>query len=105
MLGETGKNFAAGMSGGIAYVYDPANKFEQNFNNDMADIETLIGEDFDTLRRMIRDHFRYTGSQRALDILNDWHNASAYFKKIMPRDYKAVLAKMKMKKEVEAVAV
>ncbi len=103
VLGETGKNFAAGMSGGIAYVYDSENKFTANFNNDMADVEVLNAEDFDVVRKMIRNHFRYTGSQRALDLLNDWHIASAHFKKIMPRDYKAVLAKIKAKKEVVPV--
>ncbi len=105
VLGDTGKNFAAGMSGGIAYIYDPDNKFAANFNNDMADIETLDAEDVETLQKMVRDHFRYTGSQRALGILNDWDNSQSLFKKVMPRDYKAVIAKMKVKKTEEAVAV
>ena len=105
VLGETGKNFAAGMSGGIAYIYDPENKFAANFNNDMADIETLDAEDIETLQKMVRNHFRYTGSQRALGILNDWDNALSVFKKVMPRDYKAVITKMKAKKELEVMAV
>ena len=106
VLGETGKNFAAGMSGGVAYVYDRNDSFTKNFNPDMADIEGLEAEDFEILREMTRNHFRYTGSQRALELLNDWESSLSEFKKIMPRDYKAVLAKKKAAAlEKEAIAV
>ena len=96
VLGETGKNFGAGMSGGIAYIYDPNNTFSNNFNNDMADIEPLDTEDFDTARRLIRDHFRYTSSPKAHDILQNWSEHKGHFLKIYPRDYKAVLEKRKL---------
>jgi glutamate synthase (NADPH) large chain len=95
VLGETGRNFAAGMSGGIAYVLDENKTFTRNLNAEMVDLEQLDAEDFDVLRRMIREHFRHTGSQKALGILNDWHLAKGAFVKVMPRDYKAVLEKRK----------
>ena len=57
--------------------------------------ETLEVEDFETIRRMIRDHFRLTGSKKALDILNNWQTDKKLFKKVMPRDYKAVMEKKK----------
>jgi glutamate synthase (NADPH) large chain len=101
VLGETGKNFAAGMSGGIAYVLDPNKKFEANFNNDMADISDMDEEDSEIIRRMVRDHFRYTGSQKALDLLHDWSASVQQFVKVYPRDYKAVLEK---KKQLAVVA-
>ncbi len=91
ILGSTGKNFAAGMSGGIAYVYDPKGQLAGNFNDDMAEMEAMLEEDFDTVRRLVRDHFRYTASQNALNILNDWAVLKQHFVKVMPRDYKAVL--------------
>lgn len=102
ILGATGRNFAAGMSGGIAYVYDPNGKLPANFNNDMADLEEMGEEDFENVRRLIRDHFRYTSSQKALGILDNWATSKAHFVKVMPRDYKAVLEKKK--KEALAVA-
>ena len=100
VLGETGKNFGAGMSGGIAYVYNINKTFEGLFNNDMADISVMEDEDFEIIRRMVRDHFRYTGSPKALGILQDWNNFKQYFVKVYPRDYKAVLEKNKAAKLV-----
>jgi glutamate synthase (NADPH) large chain len=91
VLGATGRNFAAGMSGGIAYVYDPKGNLPANFNNDMAELEGMLEEDFENVRRLVRDHFRYTASQNALNILNDWADLKQHFVKVMPRDYKAVL--------------
>jgi glutamate synthase (NADPH) large chain len=103
VLGETGRNFAAGMSGGVAYVLDENKTFSRNLNAEMVDLEQLDAEDFDVLRRMIREHFRHTGSQKALGILNDWNLAKGAFVKVMPRDYKAVLEKRK-KAALELVA-
>jgi glutamate synthase (NADPH) large chain len=100
VLGETGKNFGAGMSGGIAYVYDINKTFEGLFNNDMADISVMEEEDYEIIRRMVRDHFRYTGSPKALGILQDWNSFKQYFVKVYPRDYKAVLEKNKAAKLV-----
>ncbi len=106
VLGETGKNFGAGMSGGMAYVYNANGQFHKKFNPDMADIEPLSVEDQDILRKMIRQHFNYTASQLALDLLTRWEEILPSFVKIMPRDYKAVLEKRnEAAKQKEAVAV
>ena len=102
ILGSTGRNFGAGMSGGIAYLYDPNQKFPANFNNDMADMEGMEEEDFDNVRNLVREHFRYTDSQKALSILNDWDTLKMHFVKVMPRDYKAVLAEKKEKESLVA---
>jgi glutamate synthase (NADPH) large chain len=102
VLGETGRNFAAGMSGGVAYVLDENKTFSRNLNAEMVDLEQLDAEDLDVLRRMVREHFRHTGSQKALTILNDWNDMKEAFVKVMPRDYKAVLAKRKKAAAVAA---
>ncbi|MCO6477113.1 MAG: glutamate synthase large subunit [Phaeodactylibacter sp.] len=96
VLGETGKNFAAGMSGGMAYVFNPNGAFERRVNHGMADLDPMEEEDFKRLRALIRNHFRYTSSQVAADILQDWDNQKTFFTKVMPRDYKAVLEKRKV---------
>ena len=91
VLGETGKNFAAGMSGGMAYVYNPKGDFVKRVNQDMADLEVLNDFDRTLLLQMVRNHFTYTSSKRALDMLNGWGEHLPHFIKVMPRDYKAVL--------------
>ncbi|MCB0633914.1 MAG: glutamate synthase large subunit, partial [Lewinella sp.] len=93
VLGETGKNFAAGMSGGMAYVYNPKDTFGARVNMEMIDLDPLGEADLELLRRMIRNHFTYTSSKVALEILDNWDEASKNFVKVMPRDYKAVLKK------------
>ncbi len=91
ILGEFGKNFAAGMSGGIAYVWNPNQKLEQVYNPEMVDLDPMDNADFETVRFMLRRHFHYTGSAIALRFLTDWHTAKKSFTKVMPRDYKRVL--------------
>ncbi|MCH9729633.1 MAG: glutamate synthase large subunit [Actinomycetia bacterium] len=94
ILGPTGRNFAAGMSGGIGYVYDPDDLLADNLNTGMVDIEALDGaesEDTLWLRCMIQAHFDATDSAVAQRILADWDGESVHFKKVMPRDYKRVL--------------
>lgn len=100
ILGETGKNFGAGMSGGMAYIYDPERKLPSRLNDDMADIETL--EDFDKqlLKQMVRNHFSYTSSKMAHDLLNDWDKSLEDFVKVMPRDYKRVLQEKAMQPDL-----
>lgn len=93
VLGQTGKNFAAGMSGGVAYVYNPDGAFENRVNREMIELETMEADDFYRLQTMIRNHLSYTGSELALSILNDWENTRKSFAKVMPKDYKAVLEK------------
>jgi glutamate synthase (NADPH/NADH) large chain len=92
VLGETGRNFAAGMSGGIAYVYDPNEEFSGNVNYDMVDLEAVLGEDSEWLRATIERHGALTGSAVAERILGAWTIEASYFRKVMPRDYKSVLA-------------
>ncbi len=92
-LGVWGRNFAAGMSGGVAYLYDPEQKFSEFCNMEMVELEDPSSEDLEDARRLIRNHFRYTSSALALRILTDWSTESRYFVKVMPIDYKAVLMK------------
>jgi len=102
ILGSTGRNFAAGMSGGIAFVYDPDNDFETRFNDGMADLEMVTqSEDISTLHNMIEYHLSYTGSTPASDILDNWDTALPKFKKIMPRDYRRVLDEHKLSRQLE----
>ena len=100
VLGSTGRNFAAGMSGGFAFVYDPDDDFQIRFNPGLADLELVTGpDDIATLRSMIEDHLRHTGSGPAGRILEDWQQALPRFKKIMPRDYRRVLEERKRREE------
>lgn len=96
VLGKTGRNFAAGMSGGIAYVLDTENGLEKLCNKDMVELETLTPEDKHEVKSMIEKHFKYTGSDPAEWILENWEIASGLFVKVMPKDYKAVLEKQKL---------
>jgi glutamate synthase (NADPH) large chain len=95
VLGKTGRNFAAGMSGGIAYVFDTENDLERLCNKDMVELERMTEEDKQEVKEMIGKHFKYTGSDPAEWILENWEYASALFVKVMPKDYKAVLQKQK----------
>ena len=96
VLGPTGRNFAAGMSGGIAFIYDKDDSFHICFNDGMADLEPVKDpEDVAILKGLIEDHKMYTGSTPAGEILADWDAALKRFKKIMPRDYRRVLEERK----------
>ena len=89
VLGPVGRNFAAGMSGGIAYLLDPD---QRKVNTGMVDIEPLTGEDACFLRELIARHQAETGSAVAAGLLADWDAALPRFARVMPRDYKRVLA-------------
>ena len=103
ILGSTGRNFAAGMSGGIAYVYDPEDEFLPNCNTEMVDLEHLEDEaDIAELRRMIENHLQYTGSTVAAKILEDWEQSLPSFRKVMPIDYKRALADLAAEAEAAA---
>merc|ERR1711988_986780 len=93
VLGETGRNFAAGMSGGIAYIYDPENKFPDRCNMGMVGLERIEGEEeAEQVRSYIEDHVKHTGSVRAKELLGEWSSALVgNFVKVMPQDYKRVL--------------
>ena len=92
VLGPTGRNFGAGMSGGIAYVYDPDGTFGEKVNYDMVDLEPLSVEDRAFLHDTVVRHRDYTGSTVAAAILNSWAVDASKFRKVMPRDYKRVLS-------------
>ena len=93
ILGETGRNFGAGMSGGVAYVWDPAKNFSKNCNMDSFELEPLSSaNDIIELKTLIQNHHAYTGSSVAESILNTWKTSLADFVKVMPTDYKRVLA-------------
>ncbi|MCX6517446.1 MAG: glutamate synthase large subunit [Actinobacteria bacterium] len=91
VLGATGRNFAAGMSGGIAYVYDPDGQFPSNVNYEMVELEHVGGEDEEWLRAAIARHGSFTESAIADRILGAWTVEVSRFRKVMPRDYKRVL--------------
>ncbi|HEY5151110.1 MAG TPA: glutamate synthase subunit alpha, partial [Mycobacterium sp.] len=91
ILGETGRNFAAGMSGGVAYVYDPAGKLPANLNPEMVELDDFDDADIECLRDMIAAHVDATDSAVGQQILADWPGQAGNFVKVMPRDYKAVL--------------
>ncbi|EIL87978.1 glutamate synthase, large subunit [Rhodanobacter fulvus Jip2] len=117
VLGDTGRNFAAGMSGGVAYVYDPDGVFEHKCNLAMVGIEPLLSgveqelriprelwhaasrggateTDEAIVRRLVEAHFRYTGSFRAKEILHDWPAARSRFVKVMPAEYRRALSEL-----------
>ena len=95
VLGPTGRNFAAGMSGGIAYVYDPSDAFAALVNYDMVNLEPVQHADADELRGLIDRHRELTGSTVAAAIISNWDSEVGHFRKVMPQDYKRVLAVMK----------
>ncbi len=131
VLGETGRNFAAGMSGGIAYVYDPAKEFEQLCNMAMVELEPvraaapdeadapggpvsrspsvedsgmgdMLGFDAERLRILIERHHLHTGSERARALLEDWERTLGHFVKVMPKDYRRALLELRAESQAAA---
>jgi glutamate synthase (NADPH) large chain len=99
VLGSTGRNFAAGMSGGFAYVFDVDGDFARRCNTAMVDLEPLVEpEDEVTLKRLIENHQKYTGSKRAAEILEKWPQYRARFVKVFPKEYRRALAELAHKK-------
>ena len=92
ILGPTGRNFAAGMSGGVAYVYDEEGTFPKRVNMDMVDLDPLSPQDFEDLKALIDNHISETGSDVGIRILADWNRLQTRFVKVLPRDYKRVLS-------------
>ena len=92
VLGETGENFAAGMSGGVAYVYDKEDTFSPRLNREMVELEVLENDDLDILKQLVLNHYFYTKSPFAGELLDHWSTEMLHFKKVMPADYKKVLA-------------
>jgi glutamate synthase (NADPH) large chain len=132
VLGKTGRNFAAGMSGGVAYVYDPDARFMDLYNPAMVDVTPvsaardddegagrpqqrtngvhdagmgdMLRHDADRLRVLLERHHLHTGSKRARALLDDWDNAIGHFVKVMPRDYARALKQMEAER-LEAASV
>ncbi|MBI1292062.1 glutamate synthase large subunit [bacterium] len=98
VIGPTGRNFAAGMSGGIAYVYDPNGDFPTRCNREMVDLEKLVeADDLAEVRGLLEQHLAHTGSTVAKALLADWETTVDCFVKVMPTDYRRVLAARKAK--------
>ena len=96
VLGHTGRNFAAGMSGGVAYVFDTSGSFPLRCNTDMVDLEPLDDlEDLELVKELVTAHLQYTSSPFAARLLDDWSGQVHRFIKVMPRDYKRVMAAQK----------
>jgi len=105
VLGETGRNFAAGMSGGVAYVWDKQHNFDYFCNMDMVEInlvEDSVGRK--ELHELIRQHYYYTGSKLARTMLDDWNRYVEDFIQVVPIEYKRVLQEEQMKKLHEKIA-
>lgn len=126
VLGQTGRNFAAGMSGGVAYVYDEDGSFAKRCNMSMVELDVISGDladesdddiigeaainhltmsDEAILRRLIARHAAFSGSKRAADILADWANARGKFVKVMPVEYRRALREMAAKADAPAAAM
>jgi glutamate synthase (ferredoxin) len=96
ILGSTGRNFAAGMSGGIAYILDEQGTFHKNCNLQMVALEKLEdSEEIQQVRQMIENHQKYTQSTKAAAVLQNWNTNVPKFVKVMPKDYKRVLEAFK----------
>ena len=104
VLGKTGRNFAAGMSGGWAYIYDEDGQFASRCNTVMVALEKLPLDDDAALRKRIEDHHRWTGSRRAREILDAWATSRERFVKVFPHEYRRALAEMAAQHTTEKAA-
>jgi glutamate synthase (ferredoxin) len=96
VLGPTGKNFAAGMSGGVAYIYDEDGTFARNCNMEMVKLFPLSEEeDIDEVKALLEKFWKYTGSDRPRRFLDDWERYQARFVKVYPNDYRRVIQTQK----------
>jgi glutamate synthase (ferredoxin) len=103
VLGRTGRNFGAGMSGGIAYVYDEAGDFATRCNMEMVALERLEdSEDLDLVHGLIERHLEYTGSAVAQRVLGDWPKVADRFVKVMPLDYRRVLEEQRRERKTRS---
>jgi len=91
VIGSTGINFAAGMSGGIAYVYDPENEFEAKCNMEMVEVTDIDEKGVEEVHALLHDHYEHTNSVKAKGILDSWTKEFRKFKKVMPLEYKKIL--------------
>ncbi|HAQ52245.1 MAG TPA: glutamate synthase subunit alpha, partial [Lachnospiraceae bacterium] len=100
ILGPTGKNFAAGMSGGVAYVLDEQSKLYKNLNKQLVSMENVESKvDKEELKSIIEEHVALTDSIKGKEILEDFENSVKHFKKIIPADYKVIMKEIAHQKE------
>jgi glutamate synthase (NADPH/NADH) large chain/glutamate synthase (ferredoxin) len=121
VLGQTGRNFAAGMSGGLAYVYDEDGHFAQRCNTAMVALDKVLTSaeqeaqierkfwhndqtDEAQLKKLLEEHFKWTGSRRARELLDDWAQSRAKFVKVFPTEYKRALGEINARKAAQTVA-
>jgi glutamate synthase (ferredoxin) len=102
VLGKTGRNFAAGMSGGIAYVYDKDKTFSKGLcNMEMVTLDSLTDADKNNLKQLIENHQEYTDSTLAIKFLDNWNTSIKHFIKVFPIDYKKALERLVKESSVE----
>ncbi len=102
VLGKIGRNFAAGMSGGIAYIWDPSRESDKKINHSLVDVEYLIyEEDMYELFGLIKKHYDFTNSQRAKFIMDNWNEEKDNFWKVIPKEFKKALAKIAAQEKIE----
>ncbi|MBN1384362.1 MAG: glutamate synthase large subunit [Elusimicrobia bacterium] len=103
VLGKTGRNFAAGMSGGIAYVYDEDKTFKNKCNMDMVELEKAKEEDKDTIYHLLYNHFKYTKSKKAERIINNMNEELKKIVRVIPMEYKRILEGIKIEKKLDLI--
>ena len=92
ILGKTGRNFGAGMSGGVAYIFDEKNNFDNKVNREMVEITDLTPEDISIVRMYLEKHIELTNSTKGKTILDNFGASASLFKKVLPVDYRNALA-------------
>ncbi len=100
VLGKTGRNFGAGMSGGVAYVYDPEGDFKDKCNTDMVELIEITEEDLKIISKLVHNHFKYTGSIYAKNIFDALREIKQKFVKVMPLEYKKLLKEKEMTRKL-----
>jgi glutamate synthase domain-containing protein 3 len=105
IIGPTGRNFAAGMSGGIAYIYGKSEDFKARCNLEMVELEGVSVEDVKNIYNLLSNHYRYTQSRLAVKILDNFAREIKKFIKVMPREYKRILEMKEMEEEPELAEV
>ena len=104
IIGEHGRNFAAGMSGGIAYIYNEGGNLNKDkFNLEMVELETLTKDDFESLKKLLKNHVKFTSSEKGSFLLKDFSNQKHNFIKVMPTDYKKALKMLENEKVEEKI--
>ncbi|WP_394234699.1 glutamate synthase large subunit [Niallia oryzisoli] len=92
ILGSVGNNFAAGMTGGVAYVYqDQLGEFQKQCNHELVDLEVLDEQDYTEVLNLVQNHYNYTGSLKAFEILNNWDQTLSKWVKVIPKEYKGMV--------------